>query len=558
MFGTIRRHQNWLWAIIITVIIISFVVFFSPDASLPGRADQPDVGSINGRPILLEDYRSALNETQLGYFFRSGGEWPGSDQNTQRSVERDTIFRVFLLQKLDELGIEVSDKAAARVARERIGDFPLATFEKERLQPKGLKAEDFMRFVQHEAAIQELAGVAAISAKLLDPREAEIIYRREHEDFNVDLAVFSASNYLDNVALTPAAVGQFYTNRMANYRVPERIQVSYVEFAATNFLGEADRRLNEITNLNARIDEAYLKLGADYFKDTNGVVLSEAAAKQKVRQDERERLALLEARKKASELGTKLVDLPQPHSADTLEKLAATNGLSVKVSPPLDRMGVLESSDLPPAFRQKAFALTKEEPVSYSPIPGDRAVYLIALKDRFPSELPPLEKIQDKVSADYKNTQAIDLAKKAGASFHTNLTNGLALKKSFSELCAEAKAKTVSLPPFSASTKSLPGLDEKLNLRMIQSTTLDMQTGQASDLLPTPDGGIIVYFRARLPFDETKVKKELPEYLAALRQYRQNDAFNRWFQKQAEQARLALPKKEAEEPKSGTPPAAAN
>jgi len=71
--------------------------------------------------------------------------------------------------------------------------------------------------------------------------------------------------------------------------------------------------------------------------------------------------------------------------------------------------------------------------VSVTSIVSDRAgykkaVYIIALKNKV-SELPPLEKIQDKVTADYKKAQALDSARKAGASFLGTLTNGLAQKK---------------------------------------------------------------------------------------------------------------------------------
>lgn len=558
MFGTIRRHQKWLWVVIITVIIISFVVFFSPEANLSSNTGKVNLGSISGRPIALDEYRSAFNETLIGYFLRSNGNWPGNDEATQRNLERDTIFRIFLLQRLNELDIHVSDKAAARIARERIGDAPLANFEKQYLQPKGLTAEDFMRFVRHEAGIQELINVAAVSAKLLHPREAEVIYRREHQEVAVDLAIFAASNYLDKVTVTPEAVGHFYTNRMANYRIPERIQVSYVEFAATNFAAEADEQIAKMTNLNAQIDEFYFKRGASNFKDTNDVVLSESAAKEKIKRELREEQLMVHARRKASEFGNELLEQPQPHTAETLEKLAAAKGLTVKVTQPFDRVNGLEGFDFPPAFRQRAFALTKEEPIAYAPIAGERAVNIIAFKDKIPSELPSLAKIQEKVTADYKNSQTIDLAKIAGAKFHTVLTNGLAQKKPFSVICAENQVKTVSLPPFSASTKSLPGWDEKLNLRMIQSIALDLQPGEVSDFRPTPDGGMIVYLRDRLPFDEAKVKKELPAYLESLRQYRQNEAFNRWFQKQAEQARLVLPQRESSAETTGTPPAAAN
>jgi hypothetical protein len=37
----------------------------------------------------------------------------------------------------------------------------------------------------------------------------------------------------------------------------------------------------------------------------------------------------------------------------------------------------------------------------------------------------------------------------------------------------------------------------------------------------------------------------LPEFLGKLRQYRQNEAFNQWFRRAAEQARLVIPAKES-------------
>ena len=43
---------------------------------------------------------------------------------------------------------------------------------------------------------------------------------------------------------------------------------------------------------------------------------------------------------------------------------------------------------------------------------------------------------------------------------------------------------------------------------------------------------------------EEKVKEELAEFVAKLRLYRQNEAFNQWFRREAEQARVTLPQKE--------------
>ena len=256
MFGSFRKHQKWIWILGVIVIIPSFVIFFSPDAKWAGGAggETYNLGSIGGEPIKLNEFRPAFAETKLNYFFRSNGTWPGNEENAQRSLERDTIFRIFLIKKLKELDIHVSEKAVASMARERLGPYPLANFEKEHLQKNGLTISDFERFLRHEAGIQQLVGVAAASAKVMNPSDAEIIYRKQHEEVATEAAVFWTSNFLDKVTVTPAAIGQFFTNRMSFYRIPERIRVSYIEFPMTNYFADADTQIKQRTNFNAVLD----------------------------------------------------------------------------------------------------------------------------------------------------------------------------------------------------------------------------------------------------------------------------------------------------------------
>src|SRR5258708_38924498 len=95
---------------------------------------------------------------------------------------------------------------------------------------------------------------------------------------------------------TPGAITQFYSNRLANYRIPERMQVSYVKFDITNFLTEADQDLAKTTNLSQRIDAVYQQRGTNYYKD----VKSPEEAKEKIREEMRKELSTIAARKKAS------------------------------------------------------------------------------------------------------------------------------------------------------------------------------------------------------------------------------------------------------------------
>ena len=58
--------------------------------------------------------------------------------------------------------------------------------------------------------------------------------------------------------------------------------------------------------------------------------------------------------------------------------------------------------------------------------------------------------------------------------------------------------------------------------------------GKVSNFQMTTEGGLIVYVKAKLPLDEAKMTASLPAFSNAVRQNRQNEAFNDWFRKEAE------------------------
>lgn len=564
MFGTIRKHSTGLWVFIIVVVSLSMVVFFSSDATLTGSSGPTgDFGSINGKPVGHAEYMEAYNEVRISQFL-STREWPGSDELSTRRLENETLFRVFLVQKMKEMGVKASDKTVALMVHEQLGEIPYGQFAEQFLRPQGLTTADYERFVRNQSGLRQLFLAAGVSGNLVLPADAETLWRKENQEVSTQLAVFWATNYLDKVAITNGAIGSFYTNRMGFYRLPERQTLAYVEFSASNYLADADKRLGQLTNLNDIVSEYYFRgrNGTNSWTDDKGNPLPEAAAKEKIKEEIRLSEALLAARRAATQFGSELMEHAEPNKVATLETLAASKKLAVKISKPFDRMTGLEefendvisraSEDAPEEtvrdlVRQKAFALTDERPVLFNPIPGKQAVYVIARKGKVPSELQPLDKIKDKVTTDYKNFMALDLARKAGQAFQITLTNGLAAKKSFTDLCAAEKVKVIDIPPFSASTRNLTNVDARVSLRMLQSVALDLEVGKASPFLtaqPATEGGFIVYAKARPAIDPAKMQEELPRFVNQLRNFRQNDAFQQWFRKQVELAKVAGPKRE--------------
>ncbi len=306
MIGTIRKHSGVLWGIIITATVISFVFWGAGPSRMTrggGEYVSGDLGSIYGHKITLEAYRSAQAGFCLAYW-RSAGEWPDKNPNLAGAeLTREFYLRLMLIQKANDLGIYVSDDQVVAAANEMLRSLgrngqpvPLSEFVKQLLQPKGFTAEDFENYIRQSLVLQQLQQAISLTGELITPQEAAAAYQRDHQEFSAQIVFFSASNYLSSVTVTPAAVAEFYTNYLAEYRLPDRVQVSYVAFDLTNFLAEAEQKLSK-TNLNEQVEAVYRQYGASAFPDAK----TPADAKAKIRSAMIRQQALNVARQQANE-----------------------------------------------------------------------------------------------------------------------------------------------------------------------------------------------------------------------------------------------------------------
>ena len=548
MFGTIRRHQGWLWGIIIAVMCVSLLVWTDQRTTHGGGRGAKGT-EINGRAVTPKMLAEAEREVRLLYFLNFR-KWPEQDHERAQQIgfdlENEAWLRLFRVGKAEEAGVQISDQAVADLAHRLLGDYPVVQFEKEVLIPNQLNIDDFGRFVAHDAAIQQLSSVVGAAGRMITPAEAEQLYRREHEEVSSDIVHFPISNYLDKVVITNGALTNFFALQQSRYRVPDKLRVSYVEFPKSNFLAEADERLNGVTNLQGQLLEMYYKAGTNNFKDTNGNVLSESAALAKIKEDQRDRLALGFAARKANDFANKLYD-KQPPRAENLELVAAAEKLPVQVTPPFDMQDGPTNLDVAPKFTQIAFSLDPtNRPISFEPIAGENGIYIIALKETIPGRPESFNEVKDKVADDYKRFNSYTLARSAATNFIAMATNGLTHSKTFEEVARQLGLKVETLPPISQSTETLTNLEERLNVRQLKSVVLSLEPNHVSGFMPNPpEGGFVVYVRAKLPFDEAKLKQELPKFTAELRYHKQNEIFNQWFRKQVEKANLPLNKPKA-------------
>ena len=251
MIGTIRRHQKWLWGVIITATIFSFVWYFSPNqryGSGAGFRDSsaPDLGSVNGEPITADQLRAAEREARLFYFLRAH-TWPdSSDQNKQirHMAEQGLVIQSIL----KDYKIIATTDAADRFTKQIFGvppgqAMPQDKFndwvQNELMSKGGLVWEDFDRFARHQAAQDYLMALFGMSGKLITPNEEEFFYRRENEPIVTEVVSFLATNFYSATVPSETNLQDYFAKHEAEYRLPDRVQINYVLFDPSNFMAKA-------------------------------------------------------------------------------------------------------------------------------------------------------------------------------------------------------------------------------------------------------------------------------------------------------------------------------
>jgi peptidyl-prolyl cis-trans isomerase D len=552
MFGAFRKHHKWIWVVLLIFVIPSFVIYFAPDVGTgSGGRDAINLGTIDGRPITRDEYLRARREVAL--FFRLFRDtWPDTAQS-EEAMDNETIQRVLMLRRLKGFQVEIADDALVQHIRRTFagqgGAYDPAIYQryvKMLEEERGITEDQLHEFLRHQLALTHLNDVFGMSGALVPPRAAADLWRAGHEQVVSEAVFLYASNHLDKVEVTTNDLAQFYANRRASYEIPARVQVHYLAFEAINYLGEAAKEMAKLTNLTAILDEEYTRRGTNSFIDKDGGTLGPEAAREEIKNELRKTYALSFARKDAALFANTLFD-QEPHSTSNFLALAASSNLTAKVTEPFTSVDGPSDIKVQFEFSSAAFRLSETQPLSFRPVLGEEAVFLIAFHKRLPTELPPLEKVRERVVEDFKRDQAARLMQKAGQEFYQALTNGIAGGKSFGEIAAAKDRTVVKMPAISRSSSAPEEVSKHVRFSSYQSAVLNLPAGEISRFTDAGDAGFIVRVIERKPGPEEELKKDLPEYLANMREFYQRQAFNGWLEQQSQSVQLPAKAKKGSE-----------
>lgn len=524
MFGTIRKHSKWLWMVIIVVIIISFVIFFTPGIG-GGRPNEFNL-TINGQSYSREEVQSAADEVRLFYFLRNQ-QPPSSEAYNQLALQRLLVKRLTA-----EYGITVGNESVVEWIRDRImggtGSFGGMTYDQyvaSVLKTGGFTTKLFEAFVRTEVGSEILRTTIGSAGALVTPEEARAAFIRDNEKMPVEVAYVANTNYASRVVVNLDELTKFYSNRVAAYRSPDRIQVSYVRLATSDFVADAETSLAGNGGLDALVEARYQERSSLY------VGVEADAAKKQVRQEIIDDEALKIAQFKAYEFVNSYYEL-EPKTTAVLNEAAQKIGLSAKQVPPFGRSETPEGMGVDQEFVKAAWDLSADNAFSI-PVMAPDGYYAICFEGKIPGSIQPFAAVKDRVEKEYREDRARTLAQEAADAFYAVATKAVAEGQSFTNLARLSGLKTASLPNLTLrSVDEVEAIDVPVSVRQITGMVYSQPPGTVSRPQFAAEGLLVLYAAERSDPSAEEIEAGVKEYVETMRSSRALDAYGEWLTRQ--------------------------
>ena len=583
-FQYIRKKQKGLFFVIAALVVFSFVILFTPNAEeiVFGQGRQSETGlygQLNGEAVTRDQWIEARNivASQLGPQSRGIPESFLNTRAVQVLGEKALMERYgidpsqsdsdgWISSQVDK-SIEGMPSVSRPTRQEAVSNWALGVGGPARLEA----------IARYQVGVGQLRGLAGVAGILVSDKEAQIKFRNENEKYEAEAIFLSHTNYLTLVQSTDEQVKKHYTNTLANNRIPERRQVSYVTFPATNYLDEAEEKFNELnaagrmgfltnywTNITSiagyktntipalakLIAPARTNLYSGMKEEEATAAIREAILKTPHLSYVNERqvelksgLAVVEAYKAGLDFQNSLEETYKAQPAfDTLEKMALLQNLTATTSPPLASQDRVVFG-LPQVRSEQVFALSKTNAliIGDSPFSGNPSdFYIASLKKVIPSRNRTFVEAKTTVTADFKKAESIKLMNEAGEKIHQSIKDGKALE----EVGKENNLAVTKLGPFDSVGGAIPGLANKANIEDVRTQALGLDVGAISELitsstdssdLASEEAAFVVKLTGKNAVSKDRFDTEFAGYLKSARSAAASQSYFAWLRDETDE-----------------------
>jgi len=483
-----------VWYIILGVIVIAFVGFFTP--SMGSRSKQPDqkaMGELYGEPVMSQEYRQAYQNTYLWYVLTSGS-MPQITDEMSVALRKEAWLRIAALRKAEIEKIGAADQEVVQqiqqlpAFRGETGVFDVQVYNAvlQHLRISSLQAEGILR----EQIVMQKLMVRPAQAALISPYELRNAYHLYTDRFVLKTALLPRERIEKEVSVSREEAEALFFEHIEAFRMPAKVRVSYVEWNVSDFLEQAEVPEGAALQVYNQNLENYR------IETTNDLDIAEYQSFEEVEAEITDQIREVVARRVAAEEATALVSEIAPQAEGDhpdFSGAAVAAGLTIKKLPAFGVADELLAVDETAPFRQAAFRLQDDIYSSFSDaVVGQDSVYVLSLEKQYPSFLPDFDVVENDVM-EAALEQAVTEAVAARASeLQGTLTSALAAGEGFEAV----------LKPYELTIETTEEFDVTTELtndyaNVLIPICLNTQQGELCRPVPVEEGILIAYVAER-------------------------------------------------------------
>lgn len=506
MITVMRKHHKWLM-IVISILAIPFIFYFvqQPDY---GAIRSTDLGRIYDRPVTnVEFQRSARLLTlaqMLGLTFAPELMMRAMTEND--AYINFTFNRVVLNHEAKQLGIRPTLEeivAFVKTLRPFQGEqgFDASKyneFTQTRLPALGFTEAQLEELVSDQLALNRLKDLLGTGLHVADSETREY-YEKAYGKIHVAVVRLREEDFKKDVKIGDEDIAKYYEAHKAELKTEEKRRVEFVAFA----LGEEEKKLTGKEKVE--VLQKLANRANDFIQ------------------------GLLEKDAKFPEVAAKF-NVP----------VAATGEFTAKAPDP--QLAPV------PALTQYAFQLKQEEPFSDA-IQGPEGFYVLHLLEVNAARPLTLEEAKPKIVETVTKERLRQLVATKGAEVSRIIREatgaGTPLDQALNPIALQAER----IPPFSIIENQPPPKPEEAkdkipdapDLPVIKSAVRELNPGDSSELVPTPQGGLVAVVEKRDPADAAGYGQAKEQFEKNYLQNKRAAVFDEWLRDRRQAARLQGP-----------------
>lgn len=416
-----KKKESIIIKFVFVVIVLSFIgtifLVWGKGSDGFGGRNPGYAAKVNGSKISLEEYQTSYQNLR-NIYQQIYGQPVSPEMEKALGLKRlalDSLIDNLLIRKeAASLGVKVSkeDVASAIEAMptfQKGGRFDFDLY-RQILRSSRITPKDFEAAQKNELILAKARQAIKDKATVSDG-DALARYRLENDKLDLEYVSYAPADVIGEVKLTDAELNDYLQKNPNDFKTPEKVALSYI-------LIDPSTQVSKLTVSEDEIQTYYQK-NIDRWQN-RGNILPLAEVKDKVRAEALRQKAAKQAYELAADTLYKNI------KSGDLKPIAAALNLKIQET------GLFEAATPPASLAGEAAVVKKALELKQGelggPVETAKGIYILRVKERTASAVPPLQAIRAAVEQKAKAAKAAELAGRKAAEAARQLAAKAALK----------------------------------------------------------------------------------------------------------------------------------